>query len=336
MERIAVNWSQPACFAVSVKQATTWPTRHWFIFAGRSIDSGRVNDMALTTGTAKRRLGEAHSSLHDQVVAELRQAILSGQLKPGERLVEGRLADQLGVSRNPVREAIRALASEGLIEVTARRGAAVATMTEQEARETIELRALLEGQNARLAARRQDKQIIKRIETVLNRGSAAVAAKRFDQLFDLNQLFHRELAAAGKNTVLGDLLQKLRERTSMLFSPLDPGRQARSWEEHAAILRAIIKGDERAAATLAAEHVMRAGMDFLVGLNAGGETPLFLLAEQKNKRLEGIPQGNAPRRSSQQNASPANRKTRSGSAPRPPGRKRSSGSRPKPNATASS
>src|SRR6202000_1720503 len=84
---------------------------------------GQVIDMALTAITAKRRLGEKHSPLRDQVVTELRQAILSGRLKPGERLVEGRLADGLGVSRNPVREAIRALASEGLIEVTARRGA---------------------------------------------------------------------------------------------------------------------------------------------------------------------------------------------------------------------
>jgi DNA-binding GntR family transcriptional regulator len=293
--------------------------------------------MALMTGTTKRRLGEAHSSLHDQVVAELRQAILSGRLKPGERLVEGRLADELGVSRNPVREAIRALASEGLIEVTARRGAAVATMTEQEARETIELRALLEGQNARLAARRQDKQIIKRIEAVLNKGSAAVAAKRFDQLFDLNQLFHKELAAAGQNTVLGELLQKFRERTSMLFSPMDPGRQARSWEEHEAILRAIIKGDERAAATLAAEHVMRAGMDFLVGLNAGGEPPLLLLAERKSERREGVSQGaSTSRRPSPRKAPPANGKTRSAGASQRPRRKRGPGSRPKPNATASS
>src|ERR1700736_458108 len=290
--------------------------------------------MALTTGTAKRRLGEAHSPLHDQVVTELRHAILSGRLKPGERLVEERLADELGVSRNPVREAIRALASEGLIEVTARRGAAVATMTEQEVRETIELRALLEGQNARLAARRHDQQIIKRIETVLNKGSAAVAAKRFDQLFDLNQLFHKELAAAGQNTVLGDLLQKLRERTSMLFSPMDPGRQARSWEEHAAIFRAIIKGDERAVATLAAEHVMRAGMDFLVGLNAGGEPPLLLLAERKSERREGVSAGAPTLRRPSQKASPAKRKTRKGAAPAR-GRKRNSGSRPKPNATAS-
>src|ERR1700677_3239571 len=202
--------------------------------------------MALTTGIPKRRLGEEHSSLHDRVVTELRQAILSGRLKPGERLIEGRLADELGVSRNPVREAIRALASEGLIEVTARRGAAVATMTEQESRETIEVRALLEGQNARLAARRHDKELIKRIEAVLKKGTAAVAAGRFDQLFQLNQQFHDALAAAGPNRVLGELLQKLRDRTAMLFAPMSPSRQSRSWNEHAEILRAIIDGDERA------------------------------------------------------------------------------------------
>jgi len=100
----------------------------------------------------------------------------------------------------------------------------------------------------------------------------------------------------------------------MLFSPLDPGRQARNWEEHAAILRAIIDGDERTAATLAAEHVMRAGMDFLVGLNSGGETPLLLLAEFKNKQ-----RGEA----------------RTARAAQPADRKRGSRSRPKPKATAS-
>jgi DNA-binding GntR family transcriptional regulator len=292
--------------------------------------------MAPTTATPKRRLGEEHSPLHNRVVMELRQAILSGRLKPGERLIEGRLAVELGVSRNPVREAIRALASEGLIEVTARRGAAVATMTEQEARETIEVRALLEGQNARLAARSQDRQIIKRIETVLNKGTAAVTAKRFDQLFDLNQRFHSELAAAGQNTVLGDLLQRLRERTAMLFAPMDPSRQARSWEEHAAILRAIIEGDERTAAALAAEHVMRAGMDFLVGLNTGGEGPLLVLAEQQNTHNVVAQVTPAPRRPSQHKTAPANGKTRSAGGPRRPSRKRTSGSRPKPGATASS
>ena len=154
-------------------------------------------------------------------------------------------------------------------------------------------------QGSRRAARTDE--IIKRIEAVLNKGTAAVAAKRFDQLFDLNQRFHGELAAAGQNTVLGDLLQRLRERTAMLFAPMDPGRQARSWEEHAAILRAIIEGDERTAATLAAEHVMRAGMDFLVGLNAGGDGPLLVLPERRRTpdgaaRKTSVPRAQARKR----------------------------------------
>ncbi|HKU07318.1 MAG TPA: GntR family transcriptional regulator, partial [Bradyrhizobium sp.] len=189
---------------------------------------------------SKQRLGDDHLSLHGRVIEELRQAILSRRLKPGERLVEGRLADEFGVSRNPVREAIRVLASEGLVEVTARRGASVISMSDEEARETIEVRALLEGQNARLAARRRDEDVLKRIEAVLRQGTDAVAAKRYDLLTGLNQKFHHELAEAGRNRVLGDLLKRLRERTAMLFSPADPVRQALNWEEHAGILRAII------------------------------------------------------------------------------------------------
>jgi DNA-binding GntR family transcriptional regulator len=233
----------------------------------------------MAIGSFKRKVGEEHSPLHGQVIAELRQAILTGRLKAGERLVEERLADELGVSRNPVREAIRALASEGLIDVAARRGASVAVMSEQEARETIEVRALLEGHNARLAARRHDKQVIKRIEAVLNKGTAAVAAGHFDQLFQLNQDFHRELAAAGQNRVLGEVLQRLRDRTAMLFAPMSPSRQSRSWNEHAGILRAIIDGDERAAATLAAEHVMRAGSDFMAGIDSINDLPAAPRAE---------------------------------------------------------
>ncbi len=231
--------------------------------------------MAASSGSFKRRIGEEHSSLHGQVIAELRQAILTGRLKAGERLVEGKLADELGVSRNPVREAIRVLASEGLVDIAERRGASVAIMSDQEARETIEVRALLEGQNARLAARRQDKELIKRIEAVLKKGTAAVTAGRFDPLFELNQQYHDALAAAGQNRVLGEMLQKLRNRTAMLFAPMSPSRQSRSWNEHADILRAIIDGDERAAATLAAEHVMRAGTDFMAGLDAVAEDPEF-------------------------------------------------------------
>jgi len=110
--------------------------------------------------------------------------------------------------------------------------------------------------------------VIKRIQAVLKKGAQAVANKRFEQLAELNQAFHRELYAAGQNTVLGDILDKLRDRTAMLFAPGDPARQARNWDEHAGILRAVIDGDERLAASLATEHVMRAGYDYLLGASA--------------------------------------------------------------------
>jgi DNA-binding GntR family transcriptional regulator len=222
--------------------------------------------------------------LHDRVVAELRRAILSRRFKPGERLVEERLAAELGVSRVPVREAIRALASEGLVELTARRGASVARLSAQEARETIELRALLEGQNARLAARRGDAGVQQRITAVLERGAAAVQAGRFDQLAALNRQFHEELALAGRNTVLAELLTRLRDRTEMLFAPDAPAGQRAAWDEHAAILRAIVAGDEQEAATLAAAHVTRAGEDFLAS-QALAETPAAPLARMRGARL---------------------------------------------------
>ena len=92
-----------------------------------------------------RPKAEIDSPLREIVTSELRQAILAGRYKPGERLVEDRLAEDFGVSRNPVREALRSLAAEGLVSLTARRGATVAAPSAEDAREMIEVRATLEG-----------------------------------------------------------------------------------------------------------------------------------------------------------------------------------------------
>ncbi len=113
------------------------------------------------------RLGALHAPLRDKVAEEIRAAILSGHFKPGDRLIEDRLAEEFGVSRNPIREAMRTLASEGLIEVTARRGAVVASLSPQEAEELLEVRATLEGANARLASRRRDPVVLDRLKAIL-------------------------------------------------------------------------------------------------------------------------------------------------------------------------
>lgn len=214
--------------------------------------------MVVNYASLKSPVGANHGSLPDLVVFEIKTAIRTGHMRPGDRLVEGRLAIDLGVSRNPVREAIRRLAIEGLVTITARRGAVVAGLSEQKIREIIEVRGLLEGHNARLAARQRDPQAIKRIRILLKRGEAAVTSGRHGELPALNARYHDETLAASSNELLREMLERLRERTAMLFAPEEPGRQADLWTDHADILRAIVDADETRAAILAADHVMRA------------------------------------------------------------------------------
>ena len=211
------------------------------------------------TQARPRRIGAEHAPLRDKVAEEIRAAILSGQFKPGERLVEDRLAEEFGVSRNPVREAMRTLASEGLIEVTARRGAVVASLSPQEAEELLEVRATLEGANARLAARRHDPEVLEQLKSVLIRGNAAIEAARLAELSDLNIAFHDHLARAGRNRVLVDLMKTLRDRSGPLFQGVGIEFARESWAEHASILRAVIAGDPELASMLAYRHVLNAG-----------------------------------------------------------------------------
>ncbi len=101
---------------------------------------------------ANTRLGDAHKTLREVAADEIRAMIRRGDLQPGERLLEDRLAEELGVSRNPIREAIRILENTGLVEVKPRRGAHVATLDPARAVELLELRSVLEAFAAQLAA----------------------------------------------------------------------------------------------------------------------------------------------------------------------------------------
>lgn len=207
---------------------------------------------------AGRRLGALHAPLRDKVAEEIRAAILAGHFKPGDRLVEDRLAEEFGVSRNPIREAMRSLAAEGLIEVTARRGAVVASLSPREADELLEVRATLEGANARLAARRRDPAVLPQLEAILARGTQAIEEGRVADLPGLNGDFHAGLAQAGHNRVLSDLMRTLRDRSAPLFRGYGLDFARATWAEHAGILRAVIAGDSELASLLAYRHVMSA------------------------------------------------------------------------------
>jgi DNA-binding GntR family transcriptional regulator len=209
-------------------------------------------------GNGAGSLGREHLSLSQRVAQELRRSILTNRRRPGDRLIEESLSAELGVSRIPIREALRVLAGEGLVDVQPRRGASVADVSLDVARDLVEVRATLEGLNARLAARHHDPAIVKELERVLKEGNRAARSKNAEDLVRLNGEFHDKLAQAGRNSILFDIMRTLRERTNLVFAANSARRAEQDWDEHSKILAAVIDGDEDLAAMLATRHVHRA------------------------------------------------------------------------------
>lgn len=199
--------------------------------------------------------GAAHAPLTKLVVDAIRDRIMKGEFPPGERLVEAHLSDLLGVSRMPVREALRQLASEGVVTIEPRRGASVTSYSAEQAQELVEVRATLESLNAKLAARRRDPERIARLQQML---AAGANEPDLHQLHERNAGFHEALADIAANSVLRDMVRSLRERTVLIFAPFSRARARQNWEEHSAIVRAVIAGDAELAGLLAARHVYNA------------------------------------------------------------------------------
>ena len=120
-------------------------------------------------------VGSSHRTLREVVADEIRRMIIAGDLEPGERLLEDRLAEQLGVSRNPVREAIRALEGTGLVEVVPRRGAYVSRFEPEHARQLLELRSVLEAYAAEMAARNRTDDDLVALHECIEHGRKATA-----------------------------------------------------------------------------------------------------------------------------------------------------------------
>lgn len=209
-------------------------------------------------GAAPSKLGDQHSPLFAVIRDTLRERILGGEFTPGDRLVEGKLSEEMGVSRIPVREALRALASEGLVTIEPRRGASVAILSDDIAYDMVEVRATLEGLNAKLAAQRRDDQTVDRLRAFLGKGAEAVRDDSLENFLLLNSEFHEMLATIAGNVVLTELMRSLRDRTALLFAPSNMRRAKQNWDEHAQILNAVIAGNAELANLLANQHVHNA------------------------------------------------------------------------------
>jgi GntR family transcriptional regulator, rspAB operon transcriptional repressor len=202
------------------------------------------------------KLGDAHRSLRNEVVEELRRRILAGDLQPGDRLGEAALAEELGVSRVPIREAFRCLESEGLLEWVPRRGVRVVGTDTSEAEAVEEIRMALELVAVRFVADRRDDRLTAEFEAFLDEGERAIEAQDLSTLSGLNGRFHRLLADGSGSPLLGRLLQTVRLRSDQLRSPADRRRIHSSWRDHAAIVRHLLDGNTPAAEARMEAHLV--------------------------------------------------------------------------------
>lgn len=236
--------------------------------AGRPGPRFAKNRTRVQTPQPVERLGEAHSPLTRLVADAIRARILDGSLAAGERLVEAQWSQQLGVSRMPVREALRALAAEGVVTIEPRRGATVTAYTAEQVAELVEVRATLEALNAKLAARRCDPVQRERLARFVHAAGQGEASADLLDVQRENTEFHEAIAQAASNSVLRDLVRLLRERTAVIFAPYSADRAEQTRAEHGAILRAVLDGDAELAALLAARHVHGAALALPAALRA--------------------------------------------------------------------
>jgi DNA-binding GntR family transcriptional regulator len=216
---------------------------------------------------------DSYKPLREIVFESLREAIISGVLEPGERLMEIQLAEEMGVSRTPVREAIRKLELEGFVVMIPRKGAYVAGVSHKDVADVFEIRSALEGLAAGLAAERITEEEIEQMERLLlyRQGEAIT----LDDIVEADTGFHALVYKASRNDRLIQILENLRENIQRFraTSLAVPGRLKDAIDEHRGIVEALARHDVEEAQALAiahivtAENVMFESLRFTKGLN---------------------------------------------------------------------
>jgi DNA-binding GntR family transcriptional regulator len=192
--------------------------------------------------------------LRHKVYDALEEMIIYRSLEPGEHLVEADVAQRLGVSRVPVREALQMLARDGWVDLRPHQGAFVHRPTAQEVQEVFSVRAILEVESARLAATAATDEAVRSLTRLLEAGKAALADESEKELVLLNSEFHSEITRTGGNHVLAELIARLDKRIRWYFAPVVRVRGTRSWVEHAAIVKRISAHDPRGAGAAMRTH----------------------------------------------------------------------------------
>lgn len=197
----------------------------------------------------RRKPIERHQTLREKILETIRDAILKGSLKPGERVSEPELAERFGISRTPIREAFRQLESEGYLEVVPRKGAVVASLSERDVVEFYAIKSILEGHAARIAAERMSERDVERLEAINAKLQQIAAAGDIKSFFRVHDEFHELFIKVSGNDKLVELINQLvlKFNRLRLASLAQPGRMEISVQEHRKIIEAFRDHDgERA------------------------------------------------------------------------------------------
>lgn len=211
---------------------------------------------------------DSYQPLREVVCETLREAIRGGVLKPGERLMEIQLAEELGVSRTPVREAIRKLELEGYVIMMPRRGTYVANLSIRDVNEVFEIRTSLDSLASGLAAERITDEELERLERLLVLIGEYIEQNDMEKIVETDTEFHDILYQASRNTRLVGIIYNLREQltrfrsTSMSY----PGRLKETLEEHRQMVEAIAQGNVELAQKAAEQHMEKSEQTLLISM----------------------------------------------------------------------
>ncbi|WP_328885756.1 GntR family transcriptional regulator [Streptomyces sp. NBC_00316] len=209
-----------------------------------------------STASSARRVARP-APLRQAVSDALAELIISGALEPGQHLVESELAQQLGVSRQPVREALQRLHTDGWVDLRPALGAFVHIPTQDEAAQLLGVRTILETYSAQLAAQHAKPEHIERLWEFQQEGVDALAEGATDRLVAANTALHTYITSVGGNEVLAELIAQVSRKVRWYYTPIANSRSKSSWNEHARLIEAIAKGNPEQAGEIMRKHTDR-------------------------------------------------------------------------------
>ncbi|MBB5979768.1 GntR family transcriptional regulator [Kribbella solani] len=214
--------------------------------------------MSAGPGAGAEPVGARHvkrpTPLRESVYEALTEMIIDGTLERGRHLVEVELAGLLGVSRQPVREALQRLNNEGWVDLRPGFGAMVHVPAEDEVDQLLAARAALESESARLAARHATKDDIAKLRELCKVGTAFQESGDIDGTVRTNGDLHNLITQMSGNRFLVDFAAQVDRRVRWYYTPVAPVRGAASWREHNRLVKAISEGDEDKSAQIMREH----------------------------------------------------------------------------------